>query len=91
MCSNSELLKTELKHTEEVLSHCKYPKWAIEYYIYNRKAKKTEIEGRKVTTTPAIEIEDVTGWYLTHKDYVETPRTSVANMVSRYISKGRTH
>ena len=30
VCSNSELLKTELKHIEEVLSHCKYPKWTID-------------------------------------------------------------
>ena len=30
MCSSSELLKKELKHIEEVLSHCKYPKWALD-------------------------------------------------------------
>ena len=30
-------------------------------------------------------------WYLTHRDYVKATRTFVANMVSRYISKGGTH
>ena len=29
VCSNSELLKKELKHIEEVLSHCKFCKWAL--------------------------------------------------------------
>ena len=33
-------------------------------------------------------MEDVTEWYLTHEDYVRATRTFVANMVSRYISKG---
>ena len=30
VCSNSELLKTELKHLQEVLSQCKYLMWAID-------------------------------------------------------------
>ena len=59
VCSNSELLRTELKHIEEVLSHCKYPKWAIDRTLYLQEGKRTEKEGRKATT-PAKHVEDVT-------------------------------
>ena len=30
VCSNSKWLETELKHLQEVLGHCKYPKWALD-------------------------------------------------------------
>ena len=33
ICSTPQLLKKELKHLEEVLMLCKYPKWAINKII----------------------------------------------------------
>ena len=47
VCSNSELLKTELKHIEEVLSHCKYPKWAIDRMLHLQQEGKENRNGRK--------------------------------------------
>ena len=47
VCSNSELLKTELKHIEEVLSHCKYPKWAIDGTLHLQQEGKENRDGRK--------------------------------------------
>ena len=47
VCSNSELLKTELKHIDEVLSHCKYPKWAIDRMLHLQQKGKENRNRRK--------------------------------------------
>ena len=47
VCSNSELLKTELKHIEEVLSHCKYSKWAIDRTLHLQQEGKENRNRRK--------------------------------------------
>ena len=54
-------------------------------------AQRIETEKNKTTATSAKQTEDVTLWYLTHKAYVRATRTTVANMVSRYISKEGTY
>ena len=52
MCSNPELLKNELIHLKEVLSHCKYPKWAIHKVLHQQQeGRKTETEENKATTS----------------------------------------
>ena len=51
VCSKSELLKKELKHRQEVLSQCKYPKWAIEKIPTTRRQRQKIEENR--TATPA--------------------------------------
>ena len=47
VCSNSELLRTELKHIEEVLSHCKYPKWAIDRTLHQQQEGRESRNRRK--------------------------------------------
>ena len=42
VCSSSKLLEEELKHLDEVLQQCKYPKWAI-----NKILKKQEQRGNR--------------------------------------------
>ena len=41
VCSNSKLLEKELQHLHEVLSQCKYPKWAIDKVLKQQKDKRT--------------------------------------------------
>ena len=47
VCSNSELLKTELKHIKEDLSHCKYPKWVIDKVVHLQQEGREIKNGRK--------------------------------------------
>ena len=47
LCSNSELLRTELKHIEEVLSHSKYLKWAIDRILHLQQEGKENRNRRK--------------------------------------------
>ena len=47
MCSNSEMLKTELKHIKEVLSHCKYPKWEIDKVLHLQQEGRENRNRRK--------------------------------------------
>ena len=47
VCSNSELLKTEIKHIEEAFSHCKYPKWAIDRILHLQQEGKENRSKRK--------------------------------------------
>ena len=44
ICSTPKLLEKELNHLEEVLGHCKYPKWS------NRKVFKEQHRGEKKLT-----------------------------------------
>ena len=47
MCSNSKLLETELKHLQEVLSQCKYPKWAIYRVLQQQENRSTRNRGNQ--------------------------------------------
>ena len=52
MCSNSKLLKSELQHLQEVLSQCKYPKWAIDKVLQqegDRSTRNRRNQGRNNT------------------------------------------
>ena len=42
MYSNSQLLTRELKHLQEVLTKCKYPKWAFDKLLKKQESKRTE-------------------------------------------------
>ena len=39
---NSKLLERELKHLQEVLTQCKYPKWAIDKELQKQEDRRTE-------------------------------------------------
>ena len=41
VCSNSKLLKEELKHLHEVLHQCRYPKWAITKILKQQEQRRT--------------------------------------------------
>ena len=58
---------------------------AIKFYINNKKAEKIKTEENKATTTTSA--KQIKKCHLTHKAYMRATRTSVGNMVSRYISK----
>ena len=45
VCSNSQLLEEELQHLQEVLTKCKYPKWAIDKVL--QKQQERRIENRR--------------------------------------------
>ena len=53
VCSNFKLLKTELKHLQEVLSQCKYPKWAIDKVLQQEEDRDTRNRRKKTETTPS--------------------------------------
>ena len=40
ICSTPQLLEKELNHLEEVLGHCKYPKWAIKKVFRQQQLRK---------------------------------------------------
>ena len=42
VCSSSPLLKEELKHLEEALTQCKYPKWAFQKILREQDNKKNK-------------------------------------------------
>ena len=48
-----ELLKTEMKRLQEVLSQCRHPKWAIDKILQQQDDREKEIEENKAATTPA--------------------------------------
>ena len=87
VCSNSELLKTELKHIEEVLSHCKYAKWAIDRTLHLQQEGK-EKKNRRKKGNNTSQTNRRCHIVVPYSHYVKATRTSVVNMVSRYISKG---
>ena len=60
VCSNSKLLKTELKHFQEVLSQCKYPKWEIYKVLKQQEHKAQETGENKADTIPAKQARNVT-------------------------------
>ena len=42
VCSNSKLLEGELKHLQEVLTKCKYPKWAIDKVLQKQEDRRID-------------------------------------------------
>ena len=54
VCSNSELLRTGLKHIEEVLSHCMYPKWAIDRILHQQQEGRESRNRRRDNNTSQI-------------------------------------
>ena len=48
VCSSSPLLKEEIKHLEEALTQCKYPRWAIQKILREKENKKRK--ERNITT-----------------------------------------
>ena len=42
VCSSSQLLEEELKHLDEVLKQCKYPRWAIQKILREKEQKKNK-------------------------------------------------
>ena len=51
VCSSSQLLKEELKHLEEVLTQCKYPRWAIQKIQREQEQKKNKKSKERNTRT----------------------------------------
>ena len=52
ICSTPKLLEKELNHLEEVLGHCKYPKWAIRKVFKEQHRKEKKLTPRRSTTKP---------------------------------------
>ena len=48
VCSSFQLLKEELKHLEEALTQCKYPRWAFQKIL--KRTRKQEEKERNITT-----------------------------------------
>ena len=48
ICSTPKLLEEELKHLEEALGHCKYPKWAIKKVFRQQQQQQR----KKINTDP---------------------------------------
>ena len=46
VCSSSSLLKEELKHLEEVLTQCKYPKWSFQKILPGTRKQEEQEEKR---------------------------------------------
>ena len=51
VCSSSPLLKEELKHLEEALTQCKYPKWAFQKILREQENKKNKKRKERNITT----------------------------------------
>ena len=86
MCSSSQLLKEELKHLDEVLTQCKYPRRAIQKIQREQKQKKNKkSKERNTMNTERCHIV-----VLYTKDYVKATSPSVASMESRHTSRGNT-
>ena len=51
VCSRSQLLKEELKHLEEVLTQCKYPRWAIQKIQREQEQRKNKKSKERNTRT----------------------------------------
>ena len=49
VCSSSQLLEEELKHLDEVLQQCKYPKWAIKKILREQEQRKNRMEKERNT------------------------------------------
>ena len=47
VCYNAKLLETELKHLQEVLGHCKYPKWAIDKVLLQQQNRNNSSRRRQ--------------------------------------------
>ena len=52
ICSTPKLLKKELNHLEEVLGHCKYPRWAIRKVFKEQHRKEKKLTPRRTTNKP---------------------------------------
>ena len=59
ICSTSQLLTRELQHLEEVLSLCKYPKWAIKK-IFQQHQEKKRRKNKKQTPTSKYPAKNAT-------------------------------
>ena len=88
ICSNPRQLQREEKHLYQSLRKCKYPDWAI-----NRMKLKSQSSAlkRKATTTTlsqaTSELQSLTLWSLTIKDWVKAIRTFARSMGLKYILK----
>ena len=49
VCSNSQLLKEELKHLERALTQCKYPRWAFQKILRDQESKKNKRKERNIS------------------------------------------
>ena len=49
VCSNSQLLKEELKHLEGALTQCKYPRWAFQKILRDQESKKNKRKERNIS------------------------------------------
>ena len=52
ICSTPKLPEKELNHLEEVLGHCKYPKWAIRKVFKQQHRKEKQPTQRKTMNRP---------------------------------------
>ena len=52
ICSTPKLLEKELNHLEEVLGHCKYPRWAIRKVFKEQHRKEKKLTPRRTTNKP---------------------------------------
>ena len=54
ICSNPQLLERELQHLQEVLTKCRYPKWAINKVLQTQEDRRIEnrrVQGRSTNQT----------------------------------------
>ena len=51
ICFTPQLLESELKHLEEVLMLCKYPKWAINKILHKQEEQKKSAKMRQIPTS----------------------------------------
>ena len=84
VCSNSQLLTRELQHLQEVLTKCKYPKWAFDKVLQKQEDKRTEHRSDQCrNTNQTVKKCCIVVTY--SQGLFEATKPSVANMVSRYI------
>ena len=58
ICSTPKLLEKELNHLEEVLGHCKYPKWAIRK-VFKKQHRKERKQTPRRTTKQSTNISHI--------------------------------
>ena len=75
VCSYPQLLTRELKYLQEVLTKCKYPKWAFDKVLQKYEDRRTENrrdQGRNTNQT----IKKCHIVYLIHKAYIKATKPS---------------
>ena len=94
VCNKAELFQKEMDHLRKALTHCMYPKWAIDRV--ERRLSKLTIAGSSsantkdtagANTPPVKSKPRITLSYLTPRVYAKTSRRSVVSMTYRPTSR----